>query len=214
MREGVIVRLHVRRWRAKAKLDFADLGLPVAADDARTFADLLHLGEKRLLPGDTVKELEAIESAGRKCLERHAFTTFWGPLVAVTDYEQWENENAFHRNRYLDARDRLIRDYEATVEGLLIDYERAARAAYRRLNALAPEQMTPRRIPGRMVLCPDVHPPHQGPDPHRRTDRSIVRLGRRARIHPAPVPAGRRKGRSGPDHQRTRHRTRQRRTRT
>lgn len=142
MREGVIVRLHVRRWRAKAKLNFADLGLPVAAEDARAFEDLLHLGEKRLLPAEIVKELEAIESAGRKCLERNAYTTFWGPLVAVTNYDAWKAENDSQRERYLAARDRLIEAYDATIDGLLIDYERAARAAYRRMNALAPEQMT------------------------------------------------------------------------
>ena len=50
MREGVVVKLHVRRWRAKSRLDLNDLGLPSEADDL--IGDLLNLGDKRLLPKD------------------------------------------------------------------------------------------------------------------------------------------------------------------
>jgi len=73
MREGIIVKLHVRRWRAKSRLNLTDLGLPSETDD--TIGDLLNLGDKRLLPKDLGSRLEAIESAGRKCLERHGFAT-------------------------------------------------------------------------------------------------------------------------------------------
>src|SRR5690348_18290300 len=55
MQDGVLVALHIRRWRATARLTWEDLGLPGAnlPDDAGRVAsldDLLHLGDKRLLP--------------------------------------------------------------------------------------------------------------------------------------------------------------------
>jgi hypothetical protein len=57
MRQGVVVELHIRRWRAKSRLTLSDLGLPDT--DNAEFSDLLQLGDKflpliasRQLPGN------------------------------------------------------------------------------------------------------------------------------------------------------------------
>ena len=107
MREGVVVKLHVRRWRAKSRLDLTDLGLPSETDDL--IGDLLNLGDKRLLPKDLGSRLEAIESAGRKALERNGYSTFWGTFVPATNFEAWKAENDTHKQRYLDARNESAR---------------------------------------------------------------------------------------------------------
>ena len=85
MREGIVIQLHIRRWRARAKLTFADLGLPVKDKRERAaFADLLNLGEKRLLPARYIKALDSIDSGARKCLDRYSYATFWGRFVPCT----------------------------------------------------------------------------------------------------------------------------------
>ena len=134
MREGVVVKLHVRRWRAKSRLDMADLGLPSEADDL--IGDLLNLGDKRLLPKDLAARLEAIESAGRKALERNGFATFWGTFIPASNFDAWKTENDTHKQRYLDARNELRDSYSDIVAQLTDAYRGAARAAFRRAKAL------------------------------------------------------------------------------
>lgn len=140
MREGVIVKLHVRRWRAKSRLDLTDLGLPSEADDL--IGNLLNLGDKRLLPKDLAAKLEAIESAGRKALERNGYSTFWGTFVPASNFEAWKAENDIHRQRYLDARNGLRDAYSDIIAQLTDAYRGAARAAFRRAKALDPRSMT------------------------------------------------------------------------
>ena len=134
MREGVVVKLHVRRWRAKSRLDLTDLGLPSEADDL--IGDLLNLGDKRLLPKDLASRLEAIESAGRKALERNGYSTFWGTFIPASNFDAWKTENDTHKQRYLDARNELRDSYSDIVAQLTDAYRGAARAAFRRAKAL------------------------------------------------------------------------------
>jgi len=134
MREGVVVKLHVRRWRAKSRLDLTDLGLPSEADDL--IGDLLNLGDKRLLPKALAARLEAIESAGRKALERNGFATFWGTFIPASNFEAWKAENDAHKRRYLAARNELRDSYTDIVAQLTDAYRGAARAAFRRAKAL------------------------------------------------------------------------------
>jgi len=140
MREGVVVKLHVRRWRAKHRLSADALGLPRESDDL--IGDLLELGDKRLLPVDLARKLEAIESAGRKALERSGYTTFWGTFVPATHFTDWQAENNAHKARYFAARDGIAERYDEIVAELAAAYRGAARAAFRRARALAGEEIT------------------------------------------------------------------------
>jgi len=145
MQEGVTARLHVRRWRAKATLELSDLGLTLTgSDEQRSFGDLLKLGEKRLLPADLVKELESLESAGRKALERAGYATYWGILIPAGNFNKWAAENADYRRRYLALGERIVAEYDAIRAQLLQEYEAAGRAAYRRLRILDPGSMSPK----------------------------------------------------------------------
>jgi hypothetical protein len=139
MREGVLVRLHIGRWRARASLRWRDLGIaPGRGEEEQVLHELLELGHKFLLPRDDVRELDSIDSSARKWLERCAFRTYWGFFVPVTAYAGWKEKNeAFHR-QYLALRDRMAANYDETVARVLAKYHVAARAAYRRLQALHP----------------------------------------------------------------------------
>ena len=108
MQQGVIVKITIRRWRAKTKLTHKDLGIPPDAQDQ--IGNLLNLGAKHLLPTDLLRSLEANESAGRKALERAGYQTFWGTFVAVTNYDTWRAVNDEHNA----AHDPMAAKVEAT----------------------------------------------------------------------------------------------------
>ena len=130
------MKLHIRRWRAKASLDLEDLGLPSDSEDQ--VGDLLTLGDKRLLPVDLGKRLEAKESAGRKCLERSAYATYYGPFLPASRFRSWLSEDKEHERGYLAIRDEITERYDDILLELLSAYRGAARAAYRRAMAITP----------------------------------------------------------------------------
>jgi len=95
MRQGVIVELHVRRWRAKSRLTLDDLGLP--ATDAADYSDLMKLGEKSLLPSKYIKKADNIESQARQLLDSCSYETFWGrfmPCTSMSNGKQRSNQSA------------------------------------------------------------------------------------------------------------------------
>jgi hypothetical protein len=134
MRQGVIVELHIRRWRAKSRLTLDDLGLPNT--DSAEFADLLQLGDKFLLPTKYIKLADSIEASSRQWLETHSFETFWGRFMPCTMYEEWKARQDEYRSRYFSLRDEIDRDYDQIVKAHLLDYAKAARVAYRRRMSL------------------------------------------------------------------------------
>ena len=113
---------------------------PKEADDL--IGDLLELGDKRLLPLDLARQLEAIESAGRKALERNGYATYWGVFVPATNFAEWQAENETHKRRYFEAREQIVSEYDAILAQLTDAYRGAARAAFRRARVLTPDGMT------------------------------------------------------------------------
>ena len=94
MREGVLVRLHIGRWRARTTLRWRDLGVvPGQGEEEQVLHELLELGHKYLLPRDDVRALDSADSSARKWLERNAFRTYWGFFVPVTAYAEWKAGN-------------------------------------------------------------------------------------------------------------------------
>jgi hypothetical protein len=142
MKEGVIVGLSIGRWRAKTRLSWSDLGIELDGEEDKELASIIDLGHKKLLPGDMLRELDAIESTARKQLEKFAYKTHWGWFVPVTAYGQWKEKNQEQRARYFAKRDELVRDYDELVASVLAGYRLAARGAYRRLLALHPEAVS------------------------------------------------------------------------
>lgn len=139
MQEGVIVTLHICRWRAKARLTYEDLGLPRPnAEEEKVLEELLLLGEKFLLPAKYVREMESADSAGRKYLARTALETAYGPFVPFTQFVEVKAELNKYRDRYLSVGEKIVDNLdEITAEHLKNCAEQAHRA-YRRLVKLTP----------------------------------------------------------------------------
>ena len=138
MKEGVLVSLHIGRWRAKSKLSFADLGLP-ELEGEKASADLLSLGTKFLLPVELVKKADAIESRARKTLKKKAFQTYWGAFVGVSGFAEIMEELEAIRSDYLVLRDEIVDNYDGVRDRLALEYHVLAEDAYRRLALLSPE---------------------------------------------------------------------------
>lgn len=137
MREGVIVGLHIKRWRASVKLAYSDLGLPDADADA-PLSDLIELGEKRLLPRRIMDALNSVESNARKCLDRFAYKTFWGYFLPASAYAEWKAQNEAYRQKYIAIRDEIVASYDQILAELTTEYTKAAKAAYHNLKLLDP----------------------------------------------------------------------------
>src|SRR5262245_46778832 len=148
MREGVLVSVHIGRWRAKTRLTWSDLGIELDEEADRELENIINLGHKKLLPAAVLKELDAIESAARKWLEKKSFRTYWGFFIPVTAYDEWKAKNEEYRARYFAARDDLVRDYDEIVGNLIYGYRMAAKAAYNRLKVLHPEKLEKFRTEG------------------------------------------------------------------
>ena len=137
MKEGVLVSLHIGRWRAKSRLTWHDLGIEVNGDDEELI-DLVDLGQKRLLPTALLKKLEAVESGARKYLNKAAYRTYWGHFVPVTAYAGVKEKLDEYRARYFAIRDEIVSNYDALIEEVIGGYRAAAKRAYHRLSRLHP----------------------------------------------------------------------------
>lgn len=136
MKSGVLVELHIRRWRGVTRLSLEDLGLE--KDDADQVVDeLIRLGDKYLLPVEVVKELNAIDTGARKNLEKYAVKTYWGAFLTAESYLEWKDENDRFVSRYYAIRDRIVEKYDDYRLVMVDQYARAARAAYRRQKAIS-----------------------------------------------------------------------------
>lgn len=141
LRDGVVVKLHIRRKRGECKLDPEDLGLPKEETEELVKSGIISLGQKLLLPKRILDRATAIESSARYCLERHSFGTFWGRFIPVTAYAAWKVENEEWQRKYIELREEINRDYERLVNELLNDYQKQARTSWRYLNALDPDSL-------------------------------------------------------------------------
>jgi hypothetical protein len=142
MREGVIVKLTLRRWRAKTKLELADLGLDVNDIQVRqAYREVLRLGDKLLLPATTIRQLDNIDSCARKLLERMSYKTAFGRFVPYTAFEAWQKENGEWERQYYEVRDSITSDYAGIVWRLEQDYKHAARQAWNILASSTPERV-------------------------------------------------------------------------
>ena len=118
-REGVLLNVSVRYWRACKKLNPQDLGLEDRQVDERLFS----LGRKRLLPKEALAPFALIESRAHALVERNTFP-FLGGIA-----------------RFLP--NRKLADVREALEGYQREFEHARRsfmARYDELRAQALEE--------------------------------------------------------------------------
>ncbi|MDD5510799.1 MAG: hypothetical protein PHI12_08315 [Dehalococcoidales bacterium] len=149
MEQGVIVELHIRRWRGRARLDLSDLGLPKNIEDD-TYAHLMRLGDKKLLPAKEINGrkvsyvdlLDNLDSSTRDWLDRNSFETHWGRFVPFTKYEEWKKGNKEFERKYYELRDEIYSKYDNIKIQLRQEYGAMAIVAYRRVKALGKTSAT------------------------------------------------------------------------
>ena len=156
MEKGVLLRLHVGRWRARSKLQYRDLGLldpdalPEPKDGKKDskkgkakkeVATLLDLGQKTLLPRRYVTKWGNIESSARKKVQRNSHPTYWGPFVTAELLEKILPLLEADKATYFALLNEALHDWTGTQRELGLEYERAAVTAYGVLSRVAPEMV-------------------------------------------------------------------------
>lgn len=134
MKQGVIVELHITRWRAVTRLTLDDLGLTDSStEEEQALSELTSLGEKFLLPAEIISACNNRESSARQRLSGAGFKTFWGFFLPLSRYLSYKAE-ALEKDvtPYLEIRDDLYNRWEEIRVEILQKYAVAARAAYRR----------------------------------------------------------------------------------
>lgn len=132
LQKGVVIKLHIGRWRARATLDMEDLGLSTKEQD-----ELIEMGTKRLLPKRFTTKLSSIETSSRSYLKSRAFKTVLGCFVSVDQYHDIRQRLDDKRAEYMDVLSEIIDNYQSIRIKLTEDYTRLGRDAYRRKKGLA-----------------------------------------------------------------------------
>lgn len=132
MRSGVIVTLHVGRWRGWTTLSAEDLGLP----KTKEYQNWVALGSKRLMDAKLMQEIDAVEYNARYWLGRYATQTYWGWFVGARAWAQLKPILEERRDKYFALRDALLAVYDTKVDEVLAHYAEIGRIAYQRANAL------------------------------------------------------------------------------
>jgi hypothetical protein len=135
MREGVIVQLHIRRWRAHTALSFSDLGVPVKEQN-----ELLRLGDKFLFPARFRKAADSLDAAARGYLANHTSKTHWGQFLPAPDYAEVMAKLKEYQAKYLDIARDINAGYDGAVNETLAAYRKQTHDIYQRLKRLTTER--------------------------------------------------------------------------
>lgn len=141
MQEGVIVNLHIGRWRARTKLELSDLGLPEPEDpdEIKALSDLLVLGRKNLLPTRFIKKFDSIESGARKFLHETCFQTHWGAFVTAQQFHRVIDRLGEFYADYFSTMREMIDTWDDVRQEWVDEYQALARKAFYTLQTLAPD---------------------------------------------------------------------------
>src|SRR6516225_5210543 len=133
VRMGVLVTLHIGRWRARHKLEPEDLGLDPRTSDA--ICQSIELGHKLLLPRATLDQLSRLESKGRANLARHSLDTRIGSFVPADGFPKFRETHEQLKAQYLALRDHLMATAPALKADAAERFTQAAREIYPRVAA-------------------------------------------------------------------------------
>ena len=106
LRKGVLVRVHIGRWRARRNLRAEDLGLD--PETAKPLLEQIDLGTRLLLPRATLEKLNRLESQGRSNLHRYSLDTRLGSFVPADALSRFLEAHQALRAQYFALRDEII----------------------------------------------------------------------------------------------------------
>ena len=129
-REGVLIDVSVRYWRANKKLKAQDLGL----DPDKVSDRLISLGHKRLLPREATAELSLVESRTHAFVEANTFPFLGGiakylpngKLAEVRERlrqleGEFGNAKSDFLHRYAEERGKALSEWQETAHMLAAD---------------------------------------------------------------------------------------------
>jgi hypothetical protein len=169
-REGVLVCVSVRYWRAHKKLRPEDIGL----EPDRVSARLISLGHKRLLPREAIAALALVESRAHALVEANTFpflnglahfipnaklTVLTGKLKAL-EKEFWQAKNHFV-SQYGTLRDAATQEWRTMAAQLSEDPDRLVAAI---AAAFPPAELLERKFGFDMQLFQIAVPERLGLD--------------------------------------------------
>lgn len=135
MSRGIIVDLHLKRWRATAKINAADLGLQFSDEETQVFmSKYISLGTEKLLPPQISKEISIIEKNARQNLEENSFDTVWGRFVPYNAFEAWSVKNDRIKAEFNEYVIGFCNKYDEIVHIISTEYRKMARDVWRRIQ--------------------------------------------------------------------------------
>lgn len=133
LRQGVVVKVHVRRWRGTLTLTEADLGLPATTTLNPETADLINLGQKKLAPPTVLRAADAIEKQIRAAITDWSYPTPFGAFQPAEQYIETKALITALTGRLYAIRDSLVANYDIITEDMREMYRPVAEAAYEQL---------------------------------------------------------------------------------
>ncbi len=131
-REGVLVNVSVRFWRAAKKLTAEDLGLSENQVNGR----LISLGHKRLLPKEALAAFALIEGRAHAAVEKHSFPFLGGIARFVPNnnlsrltytlqglQEEFQSETACFLATYDQLRQQSLEEWREAAYGMQVPVE-------------------------------------------------------------------------------------------
>jgi hypothetical protein len=136
MQAGIVVTLHISRWRAARRRSLSDMGVVFSDSDETAaytdFADDKDLGAEKLLPVEMIKRMNSIENAARSALRSRAIKTRWGYFLPIREFAAWKLDNDRRKYLYLAIRAEIDDQYSEIRNRAERAYRDAAKGAYRR----------------------------------------------------------------------------------
>ena len=123
-REGVLVAVNVRYWRARKKLDAQDVGL----DPDDVTERLISLGHKRLLPREALAQFALIESRAHAVVDAATFPFLGGIGRFLPNRKLRETTVRLHEleAEFAKARRSFARRYETLRKSAVAEWREAA----------------------------------------------------------------------------------------
>ena len=134
MERGIIVRLHISRWRAVAPLKYDELGIAFSDSDAVDFMKkYISLGHEKLLPPSVMWEISNLERKARTCLRNHSFDTNWGKFIPYASFLNWKEENDAIKEEFYEFSRRMGVNYDDIIREVQAQYRKMGEDVWKRL---------------------------------------------------------------------------------
>jgi len=134
MQQGVIVKLTLSWWRARAPLKAEELGIKFNDKDTTNFMQkYVKLGSECLFPPEIMSEISGIEQNARENLNEHSFDTVWGKFVPYTAFAEWQDNDKLIRQDFSMAAKSLYEKYDDIIVTVRQEYRKMAKDVWFRL---------------------------------------------------------------------------------